>query len=336
MIDLGKYKQKQPERFLAQFNHYEEVLDWMIKVNGPHQLHIPNPKKINFIHEGIQIGETTFGTVKYSTLASITIDNLKYCYIFNVPIKGIQEIKFKSSTIYSNNEVAAIFSPNQPFSMILEPECEKKMIRISKKNMESHLIRMLGYKINQPLIFDIQAPMQGPIQKWFNLAINFQEFLLEYDSLLDFQSIWDNFENNLISILLNFQPHNYSLELERRLTGKPSYLNNIDGLLKENLSQPLKLNQLEKVLGISREQLYQDFHSYFGQSPVAYLRNLRFEETYKRLKNIKPWENVSSIAMDCGFQQLGRFSQEYKTRFGEFPSETLKKINNINKKRATY
>ena len=84
------------------------------------------PKKINFIHEGIQIGETTFGTVKYSTLASITIDNLKYCYIFNVPIKGIQEIKFKSSTIYSNNEVAAIFSPNQPFSMILEPECEKK------------------------------------------------------------------------------------------------------------------------------------------------------------------------------------------------------------------
>lgn len=198
------------------------------------------------------------------------------------------------------------------------------MIRISKKNMENHLIRMLGYKINHPLIFDIQAPMQGQIQKWFNLAINFQEFLLEYDSLLDFQSIWSNFENNLISILLNFQPHNYSLELERRLKGKPSYLNNIDSLLKDNLSQPLKLNQIEKIIGISREKLYHDFHSYFGQSPVAYLRNLRFEEVYKRLKNIKPWENISSIAMDCGFQQLGRFSQEYKTRFGELPSETLK------------
>lgn len=324
MIDLGKNERFQPKKFLAQFNHYEEVLDWMISINGPHQLYIPSPKNIDFIHEGIQIGETTFGTIKYSTLANININNLKNCYIFNVPIKGIQEIKFKSSTIYSNNEIAAIFSPDQPFSMTLEPECEKKMIRISKKNMENHLIRMLGYKINQPLIFDIQAPMQGQIQKWFNLAINFQEFLLDYDSLLDFQSIWSNFENNLISILLNFQPHNYSLELERRLKGKPSYLNNIDSLLKDNLSQPLKLNQIEKIIGISREKLYHDFHSYFGQSPVAYLRNLRFEEAYKRLKNIKPWENISSIAMDCGFQQLGRFSQEYKTRFGELPSETLK------------
>ena len=81
MIDLGKYKQKQPERFLAQFNHYEEVLDWMISVNGPHQLYIPSPKNIDFIHEGIQIGETTFGTIKYSTLANININNLKKYFL---------------------------------------------------------------------------------------------------------------------------------------------------------------------------------------------------------------------------------------------------------------
>lgn len=133
MIDLGKNERFQPKKFLAQFNHYEEVLDWMISVNGPHQLYIPSPKNIDFIHEGIQIGETTFGTIKYSTLANININNLKNCYIFNVPIKGIQEIKFKSSTIYSNNEVAAIFSPDQPFSMILEPECEKNDSYIKKE-----------------------------------------------------------------------------------------------------------------------------------------------------------------------------------------------------------
>ncbi|MDY7441293.1 helix-turn-helix domain-containing protein, partial [Acinetobacter baumannii] len=52
-------------------------------------------------------------------------------------------------------------------------------------------------------------------------------------------------------------------------------------------------------------------------------RNLRFEVVHKRLQEIRPWENVSSIALDCGFQQLGRFSSEYKKKFGELPSETL-------------
>lgn len=325
MIELAKSENWLPKKFHAHFYQSQDVLDWTMKINGPHHLYIPNPKQINFLHEGIRIGETTFGKIQYSTLVNINIDNLQHCYIFNVPIEGVQEIKIKSSTIYSSNKVAVIFSPDQPFSMVLEPNCQKQMIRISKKNIENHLMRMLGYKITRPLIFDIQAPMQGQIKQWFNLAMSLQEFLLEYDSVVDLQGIWNNFEINLISLLLNSQPHNYSLELERRLQGKPSYLNYIESLFKENLSQPLKLSELEKILGISRERLYRDFHTYFGQSPVAYLRNLRFEETYKRLKEIKPWENVSSIAMDCGFQQLGRFSQEYKTRFGEFPSETLKK-----------
>lgn len=324
MINLDKFEKNSPKKFSTNLKHPEDVLQWMIKVNGPHRLYIPDPQKIDFLHEGINVGAITFGTVQYSTLANISIDNLQHCYIFNVPIEGIQEIKIKSSTIYSSDEVAAIFSPHQPFSMILQPNCQKQMIRISKDKVENYLSQLLGYKIVKPLIFDIQAPMQGSIKKWFNLAMNFQEFLLEAEYLLDFQNIWSNFEKNLISILLNSQPHNYSLELEHRLKGKPSYLNYIEDVFKENLSQPITLNELEKILGISREKLYQDFNTYYGQSPVAYLRNLRFEETYKRLKNIKPWENVSSIAMDCGFQQLGRFSQEYKNRFGELPSETLK------------
>lgn len=324
MINSDKFEKNLPKKFFTSLKQAEDVLDWMVKVNGPHRLHIPTPKNIDFLHEGIKVGGTTFGTIQYSTLANIAIDNLEHCYIFNVPIEGIQEIKIKSSTIYSSDAVAAIFSPHQPFSMILEPDCQKKMIRLSKDTVENHLSQLLGYKISQPLIFDIQAPMQGPIQKWFNLAMNFQDFLAEYDSLLDFQNIWNNFEKNLVSILLNTQPHNYSLELERRLKGKPSYLNYIESVFKENLSRPLSLTDLEKILGLSREKLYHDFNTYYGQSPVAYLRNLRFEESHKRLKNIKPWENVSSIAMDCGFQQLGRFSQEYKNRFGELPSETLK------------
>src|SRR5690606_2681318 len=35
------------------------------------------------------------------------------------------------------------------------------------KKVENYLSQLLGYKIVKPLIFDIQAPMQGSIKKWF-------------------------------------------------------------------------------------------------------------------------------------------------------------------------
>lgn len=74
------------------------------------------PSKIDFLHEGINVGAITFGTVQYSTLANISIDNLQHCYIFNVPIEGIQEIKIKSSTIYSSDEVVCyIFTSSTIF-----------------------------------------------------------------------------------------------------------------------------------------------------------------------------------------------------------------------------
>jgi transcriptional regulator GlxA family with amidase domain len=36
-----------------------------------------------------------------------------------------------------------------------------------------------------------------------------------------------------------------------------------------------------------------------------------------------PLDNVSSIAIDCGFVNLGLFASRYRRTFGELPSQTL-------------
>ena len=46
----------------------------------------------------------------------------------------------------------------------------------------------------------------------------------------------------------------------------------------------------------------------------------------QRLLYALPGETVSQIAMQCGFTHLGRFSLEYKKRFGASPGETINHI----------
>jgi transcriptional regulator GlxA family with amidase domain len=55
------------------------------------------------------------------------------------------------------------------------------------------------------------------------------------------------------------------------------------------------------------------------------LKATRLNEVNKALTAADPGDCVTRIATDCGFSQLGRFAVEYRQRFGESPSETLKR-----------
>jgi transcriptional regulator GlxA family with amidase domain len=42
-----------------------------------------------------------------------------------------------------------------------------------------------------------------------------------------------------------------------------------------------------------------------------------------------PGLTATTIAYDCGFAHLGEFAQSYRSRFGEHPSETLRRAKGI-------
>ena len=61
-------------------------------------------------------------------------------------------------------------------------------------------------------------------------------------------------------------------------------------------------------------------------SPATWLRRIRLNKIHKTLLRSSPDEVlIKQVAMDNGFLHLGHFSQNYKTLFGELPSDTLRK-----------
>ncbi|GGX88582.1 transcriptional regulator [Litchfieldella qijiaojingensis] len=317
------------QQITAEFHSPDSACRWMCGINGPHRLEVPHPKELSFRHQGTSLGNVSIGIIEYSTPVHIDIADLTHSYSISLPLHGTQSFELRGDAFGSDSGVAAIISPSQPLQLSMDESCRKRLVRLSRQAIERKLSQLLSHELPRPVIFDPRMPLSGTVQEWWRMVANLQEMLDAEGSLCDLPEVWSNFENSLITSLLYTQPHNYSSELLDRQQGRPAYLSRLDALFRDSLDQPLGLADLERATGVSRERLYRDFHTHFGVSPIAYFRQRRFEHVRQRLEQATPMESVSSIAMDCGFQQLGRFSQEYKARFGELPSETLKRRSTI-------
>ncbi|HEX2216571.1 MAG TPA: helix-turn-helix domain-containing protein, partial [Xanthobacteraceae bacterium] len=82
---------------------------------------------------------------------------------------------------------------------------------------------------------------------------------------------------------------------------------------------------LVRASGVPGRTLFQHFRDSRGSSPIRYLREARFQKVRETLVNADPAEKVTAIATRWGFSHLGRFSVEYRRRFGESPSDTLRR-----------
>ena len=94
-------------------------------------------------------------------------------------------------------------------------------------------------------------------------------------------------------------------------------------VMRSRLDEPLSVADLARDLGLSLRSLQLAFHAVHGEGPRARLNRIRLDLARARLLRAAPPENVTTIALDCGFTHLGRFAEAYLRTFGERPSDTL-------------
>jgi AraC-like DNA-binding protein len=85
------------------------------------------------------------------------------------------------------------------------------------------------------------------------------------------------------------------------------------------------MTEVARASGVSLRTLSGSFKKFRGYSPSAFLRERRLLGIRQHLLNSGPELTVSQIAYAWGWVSLGIFAKAYKERFGELPSQTLKK-----------
>jgi AraC-like DNA-binding protein len=96
-------------------------------------------------------------------------------------------------------------------------------------------------------------------------------------------------------------------------------------ILRSRVSEPIRIADIARELGIGVRHLQAGFRRHLDMTPLQFLRECRLDQAHRRLSNPLPGETTTSIAFDCGFAHLGDFAQDHRRRFGEAPSETLRR-----------
>ena len=89
-------------------------------------------------------------------------------------------------------------------------------------------------------------------------------------------------------------------------------------LMEANLEEPLSLDEIAALVGVSRRQIERLFKRYVGEVPTKYYLDMRLRRARSLL--LQTAMSVMEVAVACGFQSPPHFSKCYRDLFGHTPS----------------
>jgi AraC-like DNA-binding protein len=95
--------------------------------------------------------------------------------------------------------------------------------------------------------------------------------------------------------------------------------------LIQHLTSPVIRSDLARAARVSIRSVSRGFRERHGMGPIAWLRERRLDSAQRELQRAAPGElTVTEVAVRYGFENAGRFAAQYRRRFGETPSQTLR------------
>jgi AraC-like DNA-binding protein len=150
--------------------------------------------------------------------------------------------------------------------------------------------------------------------------------LADDDGLLRDAQVRRDLEDALLGALIAAVPHVRGTVGREASCAIPYYLRRAENHLRDNAFRVVRMSEMATLTGVSERTLQDGFSRFRGKTPGQFARDLRLDLVRRALSEQKDGDNnVTKIALRFGFTHLGRFSRSYADRFGEYPSETLRR-----------
>jgi AraC-like DNA-binding protein len=221
---------------------------------------------------------------------------------------------------------AAVIATSATMETRVEDGCEAVHVLIPRTALTTRLTVLLGTAPVAPVDFAREIDIAGGAGAALNRLVGHivDEMFLPGGALA-MPLVAANLVDALLHHMLLRLPHNHIARLHALATpAEPRYLRMAEEFLAANVDRHVSNVELACQVGVSVRAIQLAFRRYRNSSPQRFLRDRRLELARRRLI-ARSGATVSDIASSSGFGHLGRFSAEYRGRFGESPSETWRR-----------
>ncbi len=277
--------------------------------------------------ESVKAGNITLSCVEYGTSVILDQGTLPGVLV-QFPIRGSVDVRCGEQAITSGPGTFVVLSPDQPVIMLRSADTAHITLRLSQVRLERLAESLIGKPLREPIVFDLGMPSDHAAGRtMFRLVHHILSEVNQPDSALSWSPVADQIESALMTTLLLSHHHNYSDVIARPgAPAAPRYVRRAEEYMRAHAHEPIAIDDIVAAVGVGARTLSWGFRRYRGLSPLAHLRAIRLEGARKDLtRSISQTCSVTGVALRWGFGHLGRFARDYARRFGELPSETLRR-----------
>ncbi|MGE0219585.1 AraC family transcriptional regulator [Mycolicibacterium sp.] len=251
-------------------------------------------------------------------------------YAVHMPLNGVAQVHHPASTFEANTMRSLVSSPGVPLRIECGVDAPQLVIRIEAQAMTAHLTRLIGRNLGRPLVFEPEFDLATEAAMRWHAAVQLVHTEVYHaGSLIQKGRGIGPVEELVMSSLLYLQPSNYHADVTQPASADPrrTVIQQAMDFIDEHLAERITMESLAQAVHMSVRSVQQGFRSELGMSPMAFVRERRLERVHEELTDALPSDGVTvtAVAERWGFHHLGSFAVEYRKRWGEAPSETLRR-----------
>ncbi|MEM6681700.1 MAG: AraC family transcriptional regulator [Pseudomonadota bacterium] len=305
-----------------------EVRSQISRYFRPHNIRfLDGSQRLSTVLRRVNVGQLAVNVLEYGGNVMIDPGSLDDFYLIHINVRGECELTHPGGHMTINAGRAAICGPSRPYRFWWQPDSQVVAIQIPKNRLAGQVARLTGQTVKDLVDFDLAIDLEGDQGR---ALMDLVRYILSDANnpggLTSYRATSLPLEQALLSTLLRFQPGSHQDAISYSFDSTaPGYVRRAEQFMNQHLSRTIKMSELAQVAGVTERTLTNGFQRFRGTSPGRHFQSLRLSRVRAALEAAAPGNTVSDIAFDLGFSNLSSLSSAYRRRYGETPSETLRK-----------
>jgi len=299
----------------------EEATEFLAGLYGQHALQVRSREGLDLMMRGFEFDGLHVGVIRYGAPAVAALDSQRPVWVFSYLHSG--SVSRDGGGTVAQAGDAGVNAPTDMRPVQMSSDMELVNLRVLDADMQNACRAMLGSDLSHPLQFATDAAA-GTAEASTLMRLIDRFAAMPLYSHVAARQMERNLKSAALLELLLAWPNSYTTHLSDQ-PALPQSTQRARDYIHAHAAELPSVEDIARACNVGVRALSRGFEKHLNTSPMRYMLLHRLDRARDELQQRRDVASVTEVAFKWGFLHLSLFAARYRERFGELPSETLRK-----------